>query len=229
MRMDVMEHTSDVPSATAGAFSEVGFAAILRERTHVLHREAERAGFVADLLHGRATRAGYAIYLRNLLPMYEAMEDLIGAGALPSERCAFGDPRLARAEALRRDLRTLGNDRAGVILPEAAAYAAAVEASGAGLVGHAYARYLGDLSGGQILKPFLARSLGLAPDQLSFYDFPGVDIAACKASLRSALDTVAPGSPDAACVVDAAMAAFRHTIAVAQAVSASATLSGNAS
>jgi heme oxygenase len=113
--------------------------------------------------------------------------------------------------------------------PEAHAYAAAIDraaaadssgAAGIGLVAHAYARYLGDLSGGQILKPLVARALGLAPDQLTFYDFPGIDdMAAAKADLRRALDRIAPGSPEATIVLDEAIAAFRHTIAVSTAVS----------
>ncbi len=221
--MDLLEETSAVPSAEMGAVPDrANFAAILRQHTEALHREAERAGFVADLLHGRATRAGYAIYLRNLLPVYEAMERRISTDAAFPPENAFADPRLSRAEALRRDLRALGDNRGGVILLEARTYAAAVEESGAGLLGHAYARYLGDLSGGQILKPLLARTLDLAPTQLCFYDFPGVDISGCKAALRGVLDRVETGTRDAAEIVDAALAAFRHTIALAPRVSAAA-------
>ncbi len=199
------------------------FAAVLRESTQAVHREAERSGFVADLLHGRATRLGYASFLANLLPLYEALEvRLVGEVASPAER-AFADPRLARADALRHDLRALADDDerlALIVLPEARAYAAAITASGVGVVGHAYARTLGDLSGGQILKPLLARTLGLAPEQLSFYDFPELDISAGKAALRAALDTIEPSSPEAPRIVEAALDAFRHTIALSHAISA---------
>lgn len=214
-----LHHVESAPSVEAP-----GFAAVLRERTQAIHREAERSGYIADLLRGRATRFGYAVYLVSLLPAYDAMERQLAAGStLPALR-AFAAPGLARAAALRHDLQALAADGDGPlpVLPEAQAYAAAVAAQGAsiGLVAHAYARYLGDLSGGQILKPLLARTLGLEPAQLTFYDFPGIaDIAACKTALRDALDTIVPGSTDAEQVVDESLAAFRHTIAVSTAVS----------
>ncbi len=212
---------------TLGPAEPPRFAALLRERTQTVHREAERSGFVADLLSGRATRLGYAAYLGNLLPVYEALERRLGAAAADPALQAFADPRLARACALRRDLQALGAADFGsaVVRPEARAYAAAIEApaSGPTLMGHAYARYLGDLSGGQILKPLLARTLGLAPEQLQTYDFPGLDVMSGKAALRAALDRIEPASPDAEAVIAAATAAFRHTIALACALSTAAT------
>ena len=36
---------------------------------------------------------------------------------------------------------------------------------------HAYTRYLGDLSGGQIIKRMMERHYGLGPDGLAFYTF----------------------------------------------------------
>ena len=65
----------------------------------------------------------------------------------------------------------------------------AAEGDGARLIAHAYTRYLGDLSGGQILQRLLARSLELRPSELSFYDFPRFsDLDALKADYRKALD-----------------------------------------
>ena len=43
------------------------------------------------------------------------------------------------------------------------------------LVAHAYTRYLGDLSGGQVLGKITQKSLGLSSKEgLSFFSFPGV-------------------------------------------------------
>lgn len=43
------------------------------------------------------------------------------------------------------------------------------------LVAHAYTRYLGDLSGGQVLGRITQKSLGLKNGEgLSFFSFPGV-------------------------------------------------------
>jgi len=98
-----------------------GFAAVLRERTQAIHREAERSGYIADLLRGRATRFGYAVYLASLLPAYEAMEQHLAVDSpIPALR-AFAVPGLARSAALRHDLQALDNPADGAlpVLPEA--------------------------------------------------------------------------------------------------------------
>ena len=200
------------------------FSAVLRERTAAVHRAAERCGFLADLIRGRADRRGYALFLRNLVPAYEALEAALAAVS-PSDAVvgAFADPRLRRLARLRADLDAVAGpgwaDRLAV-LPEAKAYARAIAACAGDrrLVAHAYARTLGDLSGGQILKPVLARTLGLPPDALAFYDFPALpDLAGAKAAMRDALDRVAPD--DGERVAAEAVSAFRHNIAVSVAVS----------
>ena len=211
--------------------SPAGFAIALREHTHDVHREAERGGFLATLIRGRASREGYALFLRNLLPVYEALEDGLeavrarGADALSRP---FVDPDLHRGDALRADLPALAGAAWASrlpVLPEARAYADAVAEAAAQavtgaagrLVAHAYARLLGDLSGGQILRPILARTLG--HDALAFCDFPALaDLAVPKAAMRDALDTLDPAGPLATAVAAEAVSAFRHNIAVTAAV-----------
>ena len=209
----------DPPLATPG------FAATLREATATVHREAERAGVIADLIRNRATRAGYALFLRNLVPVYAALETALARGAATPLLAAFAAPGLARLAALTGDLAAIaGPDWAAAlpVLPPAAAYAAAVTAAaddGPALAAHAYARYLGDLSGGQILKPVLARNLGLGADALAFYDFPALaDVAATKAAMRAGLDEIPAGSAAAERATTEAIAAFGHNIAVSEAV-----------
>ena len=70
----------------------------LQERTATLHRQAERSGFIRTMLQGRASRDGYALFLRNLLPAYQALEQGLergrsdpGVGRWPSRR--FTAPR----------------------------------------------------------------------------------------------------------------------------------------
>lgn len=213
------------PAATTtyDAAPDLAFSASLREHTKAVHRAAERAGFIADLLHGRATPSGYTLFLRNLRLVYAALEGALEAEADDPLVRPFAAPGLRRLGALDADLRALDPrwaDRPA--LPEARAYAAAVSGGGrAGVVAHAYARYLGDLSGGQILKPLLARALGLAPETLTFYEFPSYeDLATPKARLREALDTVPADGPLADRIRAEAVGAFQHTIALAEAVQA---------
>jgi heme oxygenase (biliverdin-producing, ferredoxin) len=201
------------------------FAAVLRERTKLVHREAERTGFMAALIRGRATRACYELYLRCLLPVYERLEGALDREAAPIA-LAFAAPGLRRSAALRADIAAVEVEGVPIDLevPSAARdYVAAVDAAARAspyrLAAHAYARYLGDLSGGQILKPLLQRSLALGPDALRFYDFPAyADLDAPKVALRDALDEVAVGSPEAEAFVDEAIASFRHNMAVSAAI-----------
>jgi heme oxygenase (biliverdin-producing, ferredoxin) len=197
------------------------FSAALRDRTATIHRAAERTGFIADLIRGRATRAGYARYLRNLLPIYDTLEAALATSPFPAAR-VFADERLRRVPRLLADLQAIGGDgETNPPIAEAVAYQAAVReaARDERLLAHAYVRYLGDLSGGQILKPLLARTLGLSAIQLSFYDFPAIpDIKAAKARIWSALDSLDPASATAETILTEAVAGFRHNIALSSAL-----------
>jgi heme oxygenase (biliverdin-producing, ferredoxin) len=198
----------------------------MRERTRTLHVTAERTGIVAELLRGRGTRRAYALLLRNLLPVYEALE----AELLRHEGTrAVGlivRPELHRSAAIRADLAQL--DAAGLpVLPEAIAYVRAIQEAGAGaghpLLAHAYTRYLGDLSGGQIIKKILARSLDLPPESLSFYEFPDIaDLQRFKDDYREALEHAGAVMVEHGAVVEEAALAFTLNIALSEALQAAA-------
>lgn len=189
----------------------------LRHRTKALHVQAERSGIIAEILHGRATRQAYALLLRNLLPVYVTMEDAIERHReTPVGRIV--QPQLYRMQALAADLRVLSDGFVELpLLTEAVDYADAVlrasSGSGLRLIAHAYARYLGDLSGGQIMKRLLTTSLDLPASALSFYDFPAVpDIAACKADFRGAIERAGDDIDDFDAVVEEAAHAFELNI-----------------
>jgi len=120
------------------------------------------------------------------------------------------------------------------LLPAALAYAAAISAASAGaghrLIAHAYARYLGDLSGGQILKRLLARSLDLPAAALSFYEFPAIaDLAAFKESYRAAIEQAGDVLDDFDGVVEEGALAFELNIELSVALqAAAATIEGRA-
>ena len=189
----------------------------LRHRTKALHVQAERSGIIAEILHGRATRQAYALLLRNLLPVYVTMEDAIERHrGTPVGQIV--QPQLYRMQALAADLRVLSDGFVELpLLTEAVDYADAVlrasSGSGLRLIAHAYARYLGDLSGGQIMKRLLTTSLDLPASALSFYDFPAVpDIAACKADFRGAIERAGDDIDDFDAVVEEAAHAFELNI-----------------
>lgn len=78
------------------------------------------------------------------------------------------------------------------------------------LVGHHYTRYLGDLSGGQILKNIAQKAMNLGGDDgLHFYEFDAIaDEKAFKGTYRSAMDTLPIDQPMADRIVEEANEAF---------------------
>jgi heme oxygenase (biliverdin-producing, ferredoxin) len=190
----------------------------LRERTRDLHMQAERSGIIADILQGRATRHGYVLLVRNLLPVYQALEEKLTEYAASPLVGPLARPELVRAAAIEADLRSLSGDATATpMLPAAANYVNAIARASRGdggrLIAHAYARYLGDLSGGQIVKRLLQRSLNLSPASLSFYDFPAIaDIAAFKSDYRAAIDRAGDESEDFDAIVEESALAFELNI-----------------
>jgi heme oxygenase len=209
---------------------EIRLADLLRERTRQLHSRAERSGIVREILRGSADRLSYSLLLRNLLPAYRELE--IG---LRRHREAPGvrwlvEPAVFRADALERDLANLcGADweRSLPLLPAGRRYAQrvadVVEDYPAGLIAHAYVRYFGDLSGGQILRQLLAVSPGLAPEALSFFSFSLVgDLQTFKLEYRCALNRAGVEIEDWGRVVDEALAAFQLNVELSESVHATA-------
>jgi heme oxygenase len=190
----------------------------LRERTRDLHTQAERSGIIADILHGRAARDGYALMLRNLLPVYRQLEQQLARFAGSPLVGPIVRPELARTGAIAADLSSLSVDISALpVLPATASYVQKIgqasRGDGGRLIAHAYVRYLGDLSGGQIVKGLLATLLNLPPEALSFYDFPAIaDIAAFKSEFRAAIDRAGDESGDFDAIVEEGTLAFELNI-----------------
>ena len=200
----------------------------LRERTRDLHTQAERTGIIADILHGRITRHDYALLLRNLLPVYQALEAHLARYAASPLIGPIVRPELARAGAIEADLMFLSVETSALpVLSAASDYVQAIERASGGdggrLIAHAYARYLGDLSGGQIVKRLLARSLNLPAPTLSFYEFPAIaDIATFKSEYRAAIDRAGDESEEFDAIVEEGALAFELNIALSATLQAEA-------
>jgi heme oxygenase len=171
------------------------------------------------------TRAGYALYLRNLLPAYTALEDGLRRHRATPGIEPFVRQELDREAAIIGDLAAIGGPGWAStlpVLPAARRYADAVTqaaAAGYGLIGHAYARYLGDLSGAQFMRRALVRTLPLGAEEQRFFDFPQIaDADAFKRDYRAALDAAAGEVPDREVIVAAACTAFACNIEVSEAV-----------
>ena len=194
----------------------------LRFITGPLHSVAERSGIVARLLTGGGDLGGYALLLANLLPVYRALESSLSRRVGQNGAGRLALPEVWRVAALEKDLAALGATLMA-ILPESLGYAAEITRAdagdGAGLIGHAYTRVLGDLSGGQILQRLLTRSLDLPNTAQNFHHFPAIaDIVAFKAQYRALLDLAGDEIADTNAALDAAKSAFAFNIALSIAV-----------
>ncbi|MGW3124639.1 biliverdin-producing heme oxygenase [Streptomyces sp. NPDC001107] len=176
------------------------FSTVIRTASHEQHMEAETSTFMSDLLGGRLGVEAYARYTEQLWFVYEALE--AEADRLASDAVAgpFIRPELFRLTALERDLAHLrgpGWRAALSALPATRAYAARVrecaEQWPGGYIAHHYTRYLGDLSGGQIIRDKAERTWGFARkgDGVRFYVFEGIgNPAAFKRGYRELLDGI---------------------------------------
>ncbi|MEU3277109.1 heme oxygenase (biliverdin-producing) [Streptomyces antibioticus] len=204
------------------------FSTLIRTASHEQHVEAETSTFMSDLLGGKLGVDAYARHTEQLWFVYEALE--AGAGRLASDPVAgpFIQPRLHRLPALERDLAHLrGPDwRAGLsALPATRVYADRVrecaEQWPAGYVAHHYTRYLGDLSGGQIIRDKAEKTWGFEKkgDGVRFYVFEEIgNPAAFKRDYRELLDGVRADDLEKQRIVTECKRAFALNTAVFRAL-----------
>jgi len=194
-----------------------GLAGRLREATGAAHTAAERTAFVKHLFKGTLPREGYVGLIRSLYPVYVALEAAMGAHQDDKVVGMVYDPALNRAASLEQDLEFFAGKewKAIPVVQSASDYADHLTALGEkmprGLVAHAYVRYLGDLSGGQMMGRSVAKTYEAGEAGTNFYNFRGVtDINGRKNTYRAALSALplAPGEEDA--VVNEAIAGFDY-------------------
>ncbi len=188
----------------------------LRSETRVLHAEAERSGVMRSLLCGELSLASYCLLLRNLLEIYSALEPALIEHAVHPLIAPIHRAELFRSAALEHDLESLhGKDWATslAIAKTARAYADRLNECSVSepqrLLAHAYVRFLGDLSGGQILLGIVRNSMKLTGDiGTRFYQFEAPRAQTLAMQFRSGLDAIAIDDETANLVVDEARWAF---------------------
>ena len=178
------------------------FSLQLKMGTKKAHTMAENTTFVKQFLKGVVNKSNYRQLIANFYFVYQAMESEM-------ERLK-DDPYvgpirlngLARKDALIADCKYFwGDDWKEQIYPTEATqqYVNRIKEVANDnpklLIAHHYTRYMGDLSGGQILKVIAQKALGLKEDGLAFYEFPEIsDKKGFKESYRRVLDTMIPAT-----------------------------------
>ena len=174
-------------------------AAQLREGTSKAHSMAENVSFVKSFLGGVIDKDSYRKLVSNLYFVYSAMEEAMEK----NKNNPFIQPiyftELNRRQSLEQDLSFYygPNWEAVIVISEATQnYVNRIkivsEERPELLVAHAYTRYLGDLSGGQLLKKIAQRAMNLSDGKgLAFYEFTQVkDEQEFKQNYKKALDSL---------------------------------------
>ena len=189
----------------------------LKEGTKESHSAAENTKFVASFLRGVVDYEEYRKLLTNFYYVYDTMEQRIRETEDPMV-LAIRSEDLERKEAIERDLEYYyGPDWKDKQEPSEACNTYCYRINEIAekdpylLVAHHYTRYIGDLSGGKILKEIAARVLKPPVGKgLDFYEFPSIpDAKLFKQNYRACLDNLGTDSSQENALIAEANYAFR--------------------
>ncbi|GHD81514.1 heme oxygenase [Salinibacterium amurskyense] len=196
----------------------IPFSQALRERTWSSHGDSEGADFMKDLMTGKGTRDDYIALVAQHYFIYEAIEAAAEQFSTDPVAAPFITSQLTRLPAIEADLEFLigANWRDQITaLPTAAAYAARVREIAAqnwagGFIAHHYTRYLGDLSGGQIIRTIMQRQFGFETNGVGFYLFDEIaKPKEFKNTYRDQLDAVEWDDAERDRVIEEVLAAYQ--------------------
>ena len=194
------------------------FALQLKTETKKSHTAAENSKFVTSFLKGVVSKDSYKQLCANFYFIYRAMEEEFRKHEKHPVAGEVHNELLSRTNALERDLRYYyGPVWRAIIVPteQCQRYVNRIrevsEDDPELLVGHHYTRYMGDLSGGQILKGIAEKSLNLRKGEgLHFYEFEGIeDKKAFKDTYRNVLNHLRINQSQANAIINEANYAFR--------------------
>ncbi|WP_414551176.1 heme oxygenase (biliverdin-producing) [Anabaena sp. CCY 0017] len=192
-------------------------ASKLRLGTKKAHTMAENVGFVKCFLKGVVEKNSYRKLVANFYFIYSAMEEEMEKHRQHPILGKINFVQLNRKQTLEQDLSYYfgTNWREEVKLsPAGAAYVQRIreisQTEPELLIAHSYTRYLGDLSGGQILKNIAVTAMNLSEGQgTAFYEFADItDEKAFKAKYRQTLDELPLDEASGDRIVDEANSAF---------------------
>ena len=195
----------------------------LREGTKKAHTMAENVGFVKCFLKGVVEKTSYRKLVSNLYFVYSAMEEEMGRLHDHPIISKIYFSELDRKESLEKDLSYYyGANWQEQIAPSPAAQAYVqriheiAETAPELLVAHSYTRYMGDLSGGQILKGITQRGMNLSNGEgTAFYEFDAIsDEKVFKDMYRQTMNDLPIDETAADRIVDEANAAFGMNMAM---------------
>ena len=174
------------------------FSKELKEGTKKSHNAAENTKFVSQFLKGVLDPEEYAKLLSNFYYVYSTMEECVSSSTDPKVKNLHRwNATLFRTAFISRDLRYYyGPMWRELAKPSEACNTYCYRINEVAekdpylLIAHHYTRYIGDLSGGKILRGIAQKALNPPVGEgLHFYDFPRIeDAKAWKDEYRAVLD-----------------------------------------
>ena len=201
----------------------VALATQLREGTKKSHTMAENTGFVSCFLKGVVDKSTYRKLIADLYFVYFTMEEELSR--LIKEHhpvvSLIDFEELNRCGSLEEDLSFYFGENWNNLLPvssSAKAYKDRIKHIAVTqpelLIGHHYTRYIGDLSGGQILKRIAKKAMNISGENgLKFYEFAQIkDPKEFKLKYSQTLNSLPIDQKMADSIVDEANLAFKYNM-----------------
>ncbi|KAF9906191.1 heme oxygenase (decycling) 1 [Linnemannia zychae] len=198
----------------------------LREGTKYLHAEAGRSKFMKYFFKGEISPATYGRFLVSLYQVYNALEKALDDHKDNAQLALIYFPtELSRKKPLEDDLEFFnGPDWRQLLTPISPAqqkYIDTIQSCSTSsnperLIAHSYVRYLGDLSGGQVLAKRLQKYNDLPEDKgVSFYHFELIeDNDQFKEMFRKRLNQVEVEDEVREMIIEEAKEAFLRNIEI---------------
>ena len=196
-----MEYPHESGKSKVGGVNKHHLAADFKNASQQIHAQLESHPWVKKLFKGAATLQEYKSYLLALKAVYEALEQgIVQYQSYHPETDLFHqliDPAYFRKDAIQDDLETLHHivqsqldivTSAGV-LNYRQRIVNITKDNPILLVAHAYVRYLGDLSGGQMLKQKLEHQHQYQ-FPVAFYEFNNLKLSSIASSKLHFRDTL---------------------------------------
>lgn len=192
----------------------------LRTETSSAHDDAEGSAFIEQLMGGLACRPAFVALVAQQLVIYRALEEVLwGEYAEHPLVAPVLDHKLDRVAALEQDMRFFAGEdfedklASGEIhiVDAARDYADRLRAEHTpeSMLAHHYVRYLGDLSGGQVIARMVQRHYGIDSAGLHFYHFEEIPKPKpYKDAYRATLDGLEVDEATRRRILDAAVDSF---------------------
>ncbi|XP_047433393.1 heme oxygenase-like [Mugil cephalus] len=209
---------------TAEQMNDRDLSEQIKKVTKDSHVRAENTEMMLSFQRGQVTLPQYKLLLCSLYEIYQALEEELDRNSEhPSVAPIYFPAELARLESIEKDLEYFYGQywREKIVVPAATKrYSHRLRQIGKEnpefLVAHAYTRYLGDLSGGQVLGRIAQKSMALKSNEgLSFFAFPGVSSPNLfKQLYRSRMNSIELTEEERNGVLEEAVRAFEFNIQV---------------